>query len=131
MKAMWTDFQKPKWVEVDRSTLTDTYGRFVAEPFERGFGITIGNALRRVLLASIRGAAITAIALFALGGPLAAAAQNLSIAAFSGKWIGSAISESAVSVTFPVTVRGPRRVCPRSRRHTRLIGPAAPASQSL
>jgi DNA-directed RNA polymerase subunit alpha len=61
MKAMWTDFQKPKWVEVDRSTLTDTYGRFVAEPFERGFGITIGNALRRVLLASIRGAAITAV----------------------------------------------------------------------
>lgn len=61
MKAMWTDFQKPKWVEVDRSTLTDTYGRFVAEPFERGFGLTIGNALRRVLLASIRGAAITAV----------------------------------------------------------------------
>ena len=61
MKAMWTDFQKPKWVEVDRSTLTETYGRFVAEPFERGFGITIGNALRRVLLASIRGAAITAV----------------------------------------------------------------------
>ncbi len=61
MKAMWTDFQKPKWVEVDRNTLTDTYGRFVAEPFERGFGITIGNALRRVLLSSVRGAAITAV----------------------------------------------------------------------
>ena len=52
-----------------------------------------------------RGAAIAAIVLFALGGPLAAAARDLSIAAFSGKWIGSAISESAVSVTFPVTVR--------------------------
>ena len=37
MKAMWTDFQKPKWVEVDRSTLTDTYGRFTAERFERGY----------------------------------------------------------------------------------------------
>jgi DNA-directed RNA polymerase subunit alpha len=61
MKAMWTDFQKPKWVEVDRDTLTQTYGRFVAEPFERGFGITIGNSLRRVLLASVRGAAITAV----------------------------------------------------------------------
>lgn len=61
MKAMWTDFQKPKWVEVDRSTLTDTYGRFTAEPFERGFGITIGNSLRRVLLSSVRGAAITAV----------------------------------------------------------------------
>ncbi len=61
MKAMWTDFQKPKWVDVDRDTLTDTYGRFVAEPFERGFGITVGNALRRVLLSSVRGAAITAV----------------------------------------------------------------------
>ncbi|MBI2880957.1 MAG: DNA-directed RNA polymerase subunit alpha [Candidatus Tectomicrobia bacterium] len=63
MKAMWTDFQKPKWVEVDRDTLTGTYGRFVAEPFERGFGITIGNSLRRVLLSSVRGAAITAVRL--------------------------------------------------------------------
>jgi DNA-directed RNA polymerase subunit alpha len=61
MKAMWTDFQKPKWVEVERETLTETYGRFVAEPFERGFGITVGNALRRVLLSSVRGAAITAV----------------------------------------------------------------------
>ncbi|MFQ5692715.1 MAG: DNA-directed RNA polymerase subunit alpha [Nitrospinota bacterium] len=60
MKAMWTDFQKPKWVEVEKETLTETYGRFVAEPFERGFGITIGNALRRVLLSSVRGSAITA-----------------------------------------------------------------------
>ncbi|MFQ5912955.1 MAG: DNA-directed RNA polymerase subunit alpha [Nitrospinota bacterium] len=61
MKVMWTDFQKPKWVEVDRDTLTETYGRFVAEPFERGFGITIGNSLRRALLSSVRGAAIAAV----------------------------------------------------------------------
>jgi DNA-directed RNA polymerase subunit alpha len=61
MKAMWTDFHKPKWVEVDRGTLTDTYGHFTAEPFERGFGITVGNALRRVLLSSVRGAAICGV----------------------------------------------------------------------
>ena len=60
MSAMWTDFQKP-WLEYDRQSLTETYGRFVAEPFERGFGTTIGNALRRIMLSSLPGAAITAV----------------------------------------------------------------------
>jgi len=55
------DFQSPKGLEVDRSSLTDTFGRFSAEPFERGFGTTIGNSLRRVLLSSIVGAAVTSI----------------------------------------------------------------------
>ncbi len=55
------DFQIPKKVEVDQSTLTPTYGKFSAEPFERGFGTTVGNTLRRVLLSSISGAAVTSI----------------------------------------------------------------------
>jgi DNA-directed RNA polymerase subunit alpha len=55
------DFQSPKGLEVDRKTLTATYGRFSAEPFERGFGTTIGNALRRVLLSSIAGAAVKSL----------------------------------------------------------------------
>jgi DNA-directed RNA polymerase subunit alpha len=58
---LWKGFQKPKRLEVDEETLTDTYGRFYAQPFERGFATTIGNALRRVLLSSIEGAAITAV----------------------------------------------------------------------
>jgi DNA-directed RNA polymerase subunit alpha len=58
---LWTGFQKPKRLEVERSTLTTHYGRFHAQPFERGFGTTIGNSLRRVLLSSIEGAAITAV----------------------------------------------------------------------
>ena len=58
---LWKGFQKPKRLEVDRSTLTPTFGRFEAQPFERGFGTTIGNALRRILLSSIEGAAITAV----------------------------------------------------------------------
>lgn len=58
---MWADFQKPKKLEYDTETLTSTYGRFTAQPFERGFGTTIGNALRRVLLSSIEGAAVTAV----------------------------------------------------------------------
>src|SRR3979411_1088356 len=59
--ALWRGFQKPKRLATDTETLTDTYGRFYAQPFERGFGTTIGNALRRVLLSSIEGAAVTAV----------------------------------------------------------------------
>jgi len=58
---LWSDFQKPKKLDYDTDTLTSNYGRFVAQPFERGFGTTIGNALRRVLLSSIEGAAVTAV----------------------------------------------------------------------
>jgi DNA-directed RNA polymerase subunit alpha len=58
---LWKGFQKPKRLEVDRDSLTDHYGRFYAQPFERGFATTVGNALRRVLLSSIEGAAITAV----------------------------------------------------------------------
>ncbi len=55
------DFQIPAKVEVEKESLTKTYGKFLAEPFEKGFGTTIGNALRRVLLSSIAGAAVTSI----------------------------------------------------------------------
>jgi DNA-directed RNA polymerase subunit alpha len=59
--VQWKGFQRPRRLEVKKDTLTDTYGQFWAQPFERGFGTTIGNALRRVLLSSIEGAAITAV----------------------------------------------------------------------
>jgi len=55
----WRDLIKPKSVPVEDAS--STYGKFVCEPLERGFGITLGNALRRVLLSSLQGAAITAI----------------------------------------------------------------------
>jgi DNA-directed RNA polymerase subunit alpha len=58
---LWKGFQKPKRLVCEVDTLTDKYGQFSAQPFERGFGTTIGNALRRVLLSSIEGAAITAV----------------------------------------------------------------------
>lgn len=61
MGIRWKTFETPKRLEVEKSTLTPTYGKFVAEPFERGFGVTIGNALRRVLISSIDGAAVTHI----------------------------------------------------------------------
>jgi DNA-directed RNA polymerase subunit alpha len=61
MQNDWRDLIKPKGVEFDEKELTPTYGRFFAEPLERGYGITIGNALRRILLSSLPGFAITAV----------------------------------------------------------------------
>lgn len=61
MRIRWRGLELPSLVAVDRSTLTATYGKFVAEPFERGFGVTVGNSLRRILLSSLEGSAITQI----------------------------------------------------------------------
>jgi DNA-directed RNA polymerase subunit alpha len=58
---LWKGFQRPKRLDFERDTLTDRFGRFTAQPFERGFGTTVGNALRRVLLSSIEGTAFTAV----------------------------------------------------------------------
>ncbi len=58
---LWKGFQRPKRLEFERDTLNERFGRFYAQPFERGFGTTIGNAMRRVLLSSIEGAAVSAV----------------------------------------------------------------------
>ncbi|MCH9650255.1 MAG: DNA-directed RNA polymerase subunit alpha [Deltaproteobacteria bacterium] len=58
---LWNNFQRPTRVEIDAGTLEPVYGKFTAQPFERGFGTTIGTALRRCLLSSIEGAAITSV----------------------------------------------------------------------
>jgi DNA-directed RNA polymerase subunit alpha len=59
----WKNFQRPKRLDVDASALTPTFGKFIAQPLERGFATTIGNAMRRCLLSSIEGAAVTAVAI--------------------------------------------------------------------
>src|SRR5215470_12443569 len=61
MRIRWRGLELPNRVVSDRGTLTDTYGKFSVEPFERGFGITIGNSLRRVLLSSLEGSAVTRV----------------------------------------------------------------------
>ncbi|MDP8213523.1 MAG: DNA-directed RNA polymerase subunit alpha [Candidatus Zapsychrus exili] len=61
MGVKWRDFQMPKRLDCDESTYTDTYGKFIAEPFERGYGVTLGNSLRRILLSSIEGSAVTSM----------------------------------------------------------------------
>src|SRR5579859_6325622 len=59
--TMWKGFQKPKGLASELESLNEKYGRFSAQPFERGWGTTVGNGLRRALLSSIEGAAITAV----------------------------------------------------------------------
>ncbi len=59
MRIRWREFELPNRVSVEKETYTNFYGKFIAEPFERGFGITIGNGLRRILLSSIEGSAVT------------------------------------------------------------------------
>jgi DNA-directed RNA polymerase subunit alpha len=61
MYKNWRDLIKPKRLQIDTDTLTECYGKFRAEPFERGFGTTIGNSLRRILLSSLQGAAIVSV----------------------------------------------------------------------
>ncbi len=61
MYRNWRDLIRPKSLLVERDSLTEDYGKFNAEPLERGFGVTLGNALRRVLLSSLQGAAISAV----------------------------------------------------------------------
>ncbi len=58
---VWKELIRPKSLEVDRDSLTESYGKFLAKPLERGYGTTIGNSLRRILLSSLQGAAITAV----------------------------------------------------------------------
>ena len=59
MGITWKEFEMPKTIECDESTLVETYGKFIAEPFERGYGVTLGNSLRRALISSVEGSAVT------------------------------------------------------------------------
>ena len=61
MRIRWRGLELPHNVVLDQDTATDTYGKFTCEPFERGFGTTVGNALRRILLSSLEGAAVTGV----------------------------------------------------------------------
>ena len=77
MRIRWRGLELPSQVTCETSTLSSTYGKFVAEPFERGFGVTIGNSLRRIMLSSLEGAAITQIKLHG---------RSTNSAPFPGSW---------------------------------------------
>src|SRR3954463_16133221 len=61
LEKNWRDLIKPKALDVDKESLSTSYGKFIAKPLERGYGLTLGNSLRRVLLSSLQGAAVTSV----------------------------------------------------------------------
>ena len=61
MRIRWRGLELPVYVDVEKETLTDKYGKFIAAPFERGFGHSIGNSLRRILFSSLEGSAVVSV----------------------------------------------------------------------
>ena len=108
---MWKGFQKPKRLAVDGDTLDETFGKFSAQPFERGFGTTIGNSLRRALLSSIEGAAVTAIRIEGIShefSPIPGVVEDATDIILSLKQIPLKLhSDSARTVRLRVTEAGP------------------------
>ena len=108
---MWKGFQKPKRLAVDGDTLGETFGKFSAQPFERGFGTTIGNSLRRALLSSIEGAAVTAIRIEGIShefSPIPGVVEDATDIILSLKQIPLKLhSDSARTVRLRVTEAGP------------------------
>ncbi|OYW04574.1 MAG: DNA-directed RNA polymerase subunit alpha [Acidobacteria bacterium 37-65-4] len=124
-------FQMPTLIECNIDTLTDRYGEFVAQPLERGWGITLGNALRRILLSSIEGAAITAVRVegvlhefTSIPGVLEDVTDiilNLKAVQF--------ISHAEEAKTLRLSVKGPAEVKARDIQHdgtVRILNPDAP-----
>ena len=101
MRIRWRDLELPTKVVADSATRTDMYAKFTAEPFERGYGTTIGNALRRVLLASLEGSAVTAIRVEGIGvpgtdSPLRSSLQGMPL--LTGMTLMQAISNTEAAV---------------------------------
>ena len=124
MPIRYGRFEMPKTLAKDESTATDTYAKFTAEPFEAGYGHTVGNSLRRVLLSSLEGAAITAAKITGAQHEFATLpgvvedvtdiVLNLKKVKFKARWPGSRAEE-----TFPNCKQRRRGHC---RRHSNQSG---------
>ncbi len=109
----WRELIKPKRLEVDEKSLTPTYGKFSAEPFERGYGITIGNTLRRVLLSSLQGAAIVAVRLKGVlheFSTVPGVREDVTDIVLNLKEVRVKLHDGATEETARVQLRGPREV---------------------
>ncbi|MFN8543044.1 MAG: DNA-directed RNA polymerase subunit alpha [Candidatus Binatia bacterium] len=109
----WRDLIKPKRLEVDDKSLTPTYGKFFGEPFERGYGITIGNALRRVLLSSLQGAAIAAVRVQGVlheFSTLAGVTEDVTDIVLNLKEVRVKLHDGATEEVASIRVKGPKEV---------------------
>jgi DNA-directed RNA polymerase subunit alpha len=109
----WRELITPKRLEVDEKSLTPTYGKFHGEPFERGYGTTIGNALRRVLLSSLQGAAIVALRIKGVlheFSTIPGVREDVTDMVLNLKEVRVKLHDGAVEETARVQVRGEREV---------------------
>jgi DNA-directed RNA polymerase subunit alpha len=113
VQSNWRELIKPKRLEVDEKSLTPTYGKFFGEPFERGYGITVGNALRRVLLSSLQGAAIVAARVKSVlheFSTIAGVTEDVTDIVLNLKEVRVKLHDGAVEETARIQARGEREV---------------------
>ena len=112
LQSNWRELIKPKRLEVEEKSLTPTYGKFFGEPFERGYGTTIGNALRRVLLSSLQGAAIVAVRVNGVlheFSTLPGVAEDVTDIVLNLKEVRVKLNDGATEEIAHIRVRGERR----------------------
>ena len=113
VQSNWRELIKPRRLEVDEKSLTPTYGKFYGEPFERGYGTTIGNALRRVLLSSLQGAAIVALRVKGVlheFSTIPGVTEDVTDIVLNLKEVRVKLHDGATEETARIQVRGPREV---------------------
>ena len=113
LQSNWRELIKPKRLEVEEKSLTPTFGKFFGEPFERGYGTTIGNALRRVLLSSLQGAAIVAVRVNGVlheFSTLPGVAEDITDIVLNLKEVRVKLNDGATEEIAHIRVRGERAV---------------------
>src|SRR5436853_7091978 len=112
-QSNWRELIKPRRLEVDEKSLTPTYGKFFGEPFERGYGTTIGNALRRVLLSSLQGAAIVALRVNGVlheFSTIPGVTEDVTDIVLNLKEVRVKLHDGATEETAHIKVRGPKAI---------------------
>jgi DNA-directed RNA polymerase subunit alpha len=113
LHSNWRELIKPKRLEVDDKSLTPVYGKFFGEPFERGYGTTVGNALRRVLLSSLQGAAITAVRVNGVlheFSTIPGVTEDVTDIVLNLKEVRVKLHDGATEETAHIRVRGPKEI---------------------
>jgi DNA-directed RNA polymerase subunit alpha len=113
VQSNWRELIKPKRLEVDEKSLTPTYGKFFAEPLERGYATTIGNGLRRMLLSSLQGAAIVAVRVKGVlheFSTIPGVTEDVTDIVLNLKEVRVKLHDGAVEETARIQVRGEREV---------------------
>src|SRR5438046_7486159 len=113
VQSNWRELIKPRRLEVDEKSLTPTYGKFFGEPFERGYGTTIGNALRRVLLSSLQGASIVAARVKSVlheFSTVPGVTEDVTDIVLNLKEVRVKLHDGATEETARIQARGPREI---------------------